>query len=317
MSLAAQQTRAPRLPAAASRRRRGSRAARRGADPGHAARVRTREPTAAPRRRPLRHGAARRAPEPSIVGAFAMRGDLVVLRAPTPAGEPPTYTALGPWWAAARWTEQELADRYDARPLGLIELPDLTRPDPDALDHAVEGLDVFSLPFGPVRSGVFEAIQFLIETGGEDVTRVRTRPFFKHRGLEQRVVGHDAQRGGARGRADRRGLERRPRARVLPGGRAGPRRRAAASRGAVAGRPRRARADGQPSRRDRQAGRDDRPVGRPGPLSDPQGAGHAPPGAAHRQPLRSRRARARRGPRRGADLRPRSCSRRSTRSSAT
>jgi Ni,Fe-hydrogenase III large subunit len=48
---------------------------------------------------------------------------------------------------------------------------------------------VFSLPFGPVRSGVFEAIQFLIETGGEDVTRVRTRPFFKHRGLERRAVG--------------------------------------------------------------------------------------------------------------------------------
>ncbi len=129
------------------------------------------------------------APEPSIIGAFAMRGDLVVLRAPTPPEQPATYSALGQWWAAARWTEQELADRYGARLLGMIEIPYLRHPDPDALDHAVRGLDVFSLPFGPVRSGVFEAIQFLIETGGEDVTRVRTRPFFKHRGLEQRVVG--------------------------------------------------------------------------------------------------------------------------------
>src|SRR5664279_137062 len=34
-------------------------------------------------------------PEPALVGAFAMRGDLVVLRAPIPAGAPPMYTALG------------------------------------------------------------------------------------------------------------------------------------------------------------------------------------------------------------------------------
>jgi formate hydrogenlyase subunit 5 len=128
-------------------------------------------------------------PEPAIVGAFAMRGDLVVLRAPTGGVDLPTYTALGPWWPAARWAEQELADRHDVRPIGLVALPQLTRPDADALDHAVEGLDVFSIPYGPVRSGIFEAIQFLIETGGEDVSRIRTRPFFKHRGLEQRFAG--------------------------------------------------------------------------------------------------------------------------------
>jgi Ni,Fe-hydrogenase III large subunit len=130
-----------------------------------------------------------RLPEPAIVGAFAMRGDLVVLRAPTDGPEPPGYTALGPWWPAARWTEQELADRHGVRPVGLLALPQLTHPDADALDHAVAGLDVFSIPYGPVRSGIFEAIQFLIETGGEDVTRIRTRPFFKRRGLEQRFEG--------------------------------------------------------------------------------------------------------------------------------
>jgi Ni,Fe-hydrogenase III large subunit len=128
-------------------------------------------------------------PEPALIGAFAIRGDLVVLRAPIAFEGSPAYTALGPWWPAARWTEQELADRYGVRPIGLVELPTLTRPDADALDHGVDGLDVFSLPFGPVRSGIFEAIQFLIETGGEDVTRLRTRPFFKHRGLEQRAAG--------------------------------------------------------------------------------------------------------------------------------
>ncbi len=128
-------------------------------------------------------------PEPALLGAFAMRGDLVVLRAPTPPAAPPTYTALGPSWPAARWTEQELADREGVKPVGLVALPHLTRPDADAVDRTLAGVDVFALPFGPVRSGVFEAIQFLIETGGEDVTRVRTKPFFKHRGLEQRAAG--------------------------------------------------------------------------------------------------------------------------------
>jgi formate hydrogenlyase subunit 5 len=128
-------------------------------------------------------------PEPAILGVFAMRGDLVVLRAPADGPEPPRYTALGPWWPAARWAEQELADRHGVRPIGLVALPQLTHPDADVLDQAVEGLDVFSIPYGPVRSGVFEAIQFLIETGGEDVSRIRARPFFKHRGLEQRFAG--------------------------------------------------------------------------------------------------------------------------------
>jgi formate hydrogenlyase subunit 5 len=136
-----------------------------------------------------------RLPEPAIVGAFAMRGDLVILRAPTALVDPPTYTALGPWWPAARWTEQELADRHGVRPVGLVELPQLTHPDADALDHEVRGLDMFSIPYGPVRSGIFEAIQFLIETGGESVVRIRTRPFFKHRGLERRFVGFAPEQG--------------------------------------------------------------------------------------------------------------------------
>jgi Ni,Fe-hydrogenase III large subunit len=129
------------------------------------------------------------APRPAIQGAFAMRGDLVVLSAPVKPDETPTYTALGPWWPAARWSEQELADRDGVAPVGLVAIPHLVHPDADALDQSTAGLDVFSLPYGPVRSGVFEAIQFLIETGGEDVTHISTRPFFKHRGLERRVLG--------------------------------------------------------------------------------------------------------------------------------
>jgi formate hydrogenlyase subunit 5 len=127
-------------------------------------------------------------PECALVGVFALRGELVVLRAPTEGADPVVYGSIG-WWPAARWAEQELVERKAVRPVAVRYERRLTAPDADLLDRRVEGLDVFALPYGPVRSGVFEAIQFQIETGGEDVPRVQTRPFFKHRGMERRFAG--------------------------------------------------------------------------------------------------------------------------------
>ncbi len=128
-------------------------------------------------------------PEPALVGAFALRGEMLVLRAPTGAAGPVVYGSIGGWWPAARWAEQELVEREEVRPVGVHYERRLTTPDADLLDRRVEGLDVFVLPYGPVRSGVFEAIQFQIETGGEDVPHLQTRPFFKHRGMERRFRG--------------------------------------------------------------------------------------------------------------------------------
>jgi formate hydrogenlyase subunit 5 len=127
-------------------------------------------------------------PERSLFAVFALRGRLVVLRAPLDAPAGPCGS-LGAWWPALRWPEQELAERAGLAPARL------TRPDPDRIQPGVVGDDVFALPYGPVRSGVFEAIQFMIETGGEDVPRVQPRPFFKHRGLERRLLGLDVDRG--------------------------------------------------------------------------------------------------------------------------
>jgi Ni,Fe-hydrogenase III large subunit len=127
-------------------------------------------------------------PEASLARVFALRGELVILRVTLDelAGRPDPR--IGDWWPAARWAERELAEREgDEEPAGGHSR--FTAPDADLLERSVEGLDVFSIPFGPVRSGIFEAIQFHIETGGEDVPRVRTRPFFKHRAMEQRLVG--------------------------------------------------------------------------------------------------------------------------------
>jgi formate hydrogenlyase subunit 5 len=127
-------------------------------------------------------------PEPSLIAAFALRGELVLVRAPA-AGESAVFESIGEWWPAARWAERELSELHGVRFSGQNYPGGLTAPDADLIDRHVSGLDVFSIPYGPVRSGIFEAIQFYIESGGEDVPRIETRPFFKHRGMEARFAG--------------------------------------------------------------------------------------------------------------------------------
>jgi formate hydrogenlyase subunit 5 len=133
-------------------------------------------------------------PERSLLVVLAYRGDLIALRSPL-NGDPAVVPSIGRTWPAARWAERELAERGGVFPVGLDTSVALTAPDADSLGRQVAGFDVFALPYGPVRSGVFEAIQFLIETGGEDVPRIETRPFFKHRGLEERFRGLDVDQG--------------------------------------------------------------------------------------------------------------------------
>jgi Ni,Fe-hydrogenase III large subunit len=125
-------------------------------------------------------------PARTLTAVLALSGRLVLLRAPLTAGLPFQAAELGGWWPAARWAAKELLESElgNASPT-----PRLTKPDADLLRPTVAGLDVFTIPYGPVRSGIFEAIQFQIETGGEDVPRLQTRPFFKHRGIEARFAG--------------------------------------------------------------------------------------------------------------------------------
>ncbi|HVW46757.1 MAG TPA: hypothetical protein VHA76_06880 [Solirubrobacterales bacterium] len=132
-------------------------------------------------------------PEPSLVAAIALRGHVVLLR--TPYRGELGYRDLGDSWPAAAWPAAELAEREGVRFVGRREGRRLTEPDADRLDRRVDGFDVFTIPYGPVRSGIFEAIQFQIETGGEDVPRLETRPFFKHRGMEGRFEGLDPDQG--------------------------------------------------------------------------------------------------------------------------
>lgn len=62
--------------------------------------------------------------------------------------------------------------------------------DPDTQGPVdVTGHGLFTLTLGPVRSGVFESIEFLIETPGEDIPHLNIRPHFKHRGVAKRFEG--------------------------------------------------------------------------------------------------------------------------------
>ena len=62
-------------------------------------------------------------------------------------------------------------------------------PDPGVLPRHVVGPGLFTIPHGPVRSGVVESIEYLVETPGEDIPHLNMRLFYKHRGIEKRFEG--------------------------------------------------------------------------------------------------------------------------------
>jgi len=143
-----------------------------------------------------------------ITAQVASRAGITTLDASLPAGQD-SYPALTPLVRAAFWYEREIHDLFGLVPAGhprlepLIlpasggELPrpgDARRPtaiwpDPGALPLHVVGPGLFTIPHGPVRSGVFESIEYLVETPGEDIPHLNMRPFYKHRGIEKRFEG--------------------------------------------------------------------------------------------------------------------------------
>jgi formate hydrogenlyase subunit 5 len=132
-------------------------------------------------------------PERSLMAALAFRGRIVALRAPL--GTAASYPALSLHLPAARLAERELHDREGLTPLGHPDLAPVLPPDADRFEQRVDGGEAFVIPYGPIRSGIFEAIQHVVETGGEDVLRLETRPYFKHRALETRFFGIELDRG--------------------------------------------------------------------------------------------------------------------------
>lgn len=114
------------------------------------------------------------------------------------------YPSLTTQVPAAFWYERALHDLSGIRPTGHPRLDPLLlprdratlppRPGGPARTAAltpaelqgptdVSGYGVFTIPYGPVRSGVFESIEYLVETAGEDIPHLNIRPHYKHRGI--------------------------------------------------------------------------------------------------------------------------------------
>lgn len=126
------------------------------------------------------------------------------------------YPALSATLPAAVWYERALHDLSGVLPTGHPRLDPLLFPGADSerrpypgrsgltqplrQDERLGRVDVgghglFSLPFGPVRSGVFESIEFLLETPGENIPHMAIRPHYKHRGVAKRFEGRDMSEG--------------------------------------------------------------------------------------------------------------------------
>ncbi len=146
----------------------------------------------------------------ALLAVVSSEGTLFVEEARLDAGRRPRYESLTPATPAAGWYERRLRDLFGIEPLGHPRLDPLSfpvpagsaaprgiggdpmvpmTPDPSPLPAHVHGEGVFTLPYGPVRSGVFEAVEYLVETSGEDISHLRTRIFYKHRGIEARFCG--------------------------------------------------------------------------------------------------------------------------------
>ncbi len=118
-----------------------------------------------------------------------------------------SYDALSVLIPGAQWYERVIYDLYGIRAEGNLPLKPLVFPrhstDDPPMTHQVSssvvsrinvsslqrkavGEGVFTIPYGPVRSGVFESIEYLVETFGEDISHLGVRVFHKHRGIEKR-----------------------------------------------------------------------------------------------------------------------------------
>jgi formate hydrogenlyase subunit 5 len=133
----------------------------------------------------------------TVKGEGEAGGGIDTLEAPLPPGAA-SYPALTPRIGAAFWYEREIHDRFGVIPDGHPRLAPLIRPGPPedhALPRHVAGYGIFTIPHGPVRSGVMESIEYLVETPGEAIPHLNMRVFYKHRGLQDRFTGMSAADG--------------------------------------------------------------------------------------------------------------------------
>ena len=133
----------------------------------------------------------------AVKGEGEAGGGIDTLDAPLPPGAA-SYPALTPLLGAAFWYEREIHDRFGVVPEGHPRLAPLIKPglpEDHALPRHVAGYGIFTIPHGPVRSGVLESVEYLVETPGEAIPHLNMRVFYKHRGVENRFAGMTAADG--------------------------------------------------------------------------------------------------------------------------
>jgi formate hydrogenlyase subunit 5 len=135
--------------------------------------------------------AARRDGGLTLSAHVAVAGEIETLEAPLPPGAD-SYPALTPVIDAAFWYERVIHDETGLIPQGHPRIAPLIAPGSPA-EHAlhrhVTGYGMFTIPYGPVRSGVLESMEYLVETPGEAIPHLNMRIFYKHRGIAARFVG--------------------------------------------------------------------------------------------------------------------------------
>ncbi|MFY9866033.1 MAG: hypothetical protein WAK58_19640 [Trebonia sp.] len=124
---------------------------------------------------------------------MAAPGRIDTLEATLPPGAPgyPSLTIAPPAIGAAFWYERLIHDETGIVPEGHPRLAPLVKPG-DPLPRHVTGYGLFTIPHGPVRSGVTESMEYLIETPGEAIPHLNMRIFYKHRGVAGRFTGMTA-----------------------------------------------------------------------------------------------------------------------------
>jgi formate hydrogenlyase subunit 5 len=135
--------------------------------------------------------AARRNGGITLSAHVARPGGIDTLEAPLPPGAA-SYPALTPAISAAFWYERVIHDLTGVIPEGHPRIAPLIAPgspEDHALHRHVTGYGMFTIPHGPVRSGVFESMEYLVETPGEAIPHLNMRIFYKHRGITARFAG--------------------------------------------------------------------------------------------------------------------------------
>jgi formate hydrogenlyase subunit 5 len=142
--------------------------------------------------------AARSGAAVTLTAHIAVPGGIDTLEAVLPSGAA-GYPSLTPRTGAAFWYERVIHDQVGIVPEGHPRLAPLIRPG-DPQDHAlprhVAGYGLFTIPHGPVRSGVFESMEYLVETPGEAIPHLNMRIFYSHRGIAARFTGMPLSDGG-------------------------------------------------------------------------------------------------------------------------